>query len=115
VARNGRRTATLERESEEVRSIKEGEESTQHPKHQEVALKFSSKKKFREALGILFDRNIAHSLVGEPTTVIVSSEHTTVFKPLKPAVSEVLSAGDLPPEEIAQLRREHLSFHDTDG
>jgi hypothetical protein len=105
---------TLEQESEEVSSIKEGEKSTQHQKHQELALKFSSKKKFREALGILFDRNIAHSLVGEPTTVIVSSEHTSAFQSLKPAVSEVLSAGDLPPEEIAKLRREHLSFHDTD-
>jgi DNA-binding FadR family transcriptional regulator len=113
MARNGRGTPTLERQSEEVRSIKEGEESTQHPKHQEVALKFS-KNKFREALNTLFERNIAHSLVGD-NTVILSSEHTTVFKPLNPKVSEVLSAGDLPPEEIAQLRREHLSFHDTDG
>jgi hypothetical protein len=114
MARHGRGTHTLERESEEVRSIKEGEESTEHPKQQEVALKFSSKKKFGEALDVLFDRNIAHSLVGG-RTVIVSSEHTTVFQSLKPDISEVLSAGDLPPEEIAQLRREHLSFHDTDG
>jgi hypothetical protein len=93
---------------------KEGAESIQPPKHQEVALTFNSKKEFRKALGIVFDRNIAHSLVGEPTTFIVSSEHTAVFQSLKPDVGEVLSAGDLPPEEIAQLRREHLSFHDTD-
>jgi hypothetical protein len=113
MARNGRGTPALERESEEVRSIKEREKSTQHPKHQEVALKFNPKS-LREALNILFEHNIAHSLVGD-NTVILSSEHTTVFKPLNPRVSKVLSAGDLPPEEIAQLRRQHLSFHDTDA
>jgi hypothetical protein len=87
------------------------EERLQHQKYQEVALKFSSKN-IRAAAGILFDRDIPHWLVGD-NTVILSSEHTTVFKPLKPTISEVLSAGDLPPEEIAKLRREHLTFHDT--
>jgi hypothetical protein len=113
MARHGRAISTLKPESEEVRSIKEGEGSTQHPKHQEVAMKFSPNK-LRQGLTILFDRNIAHSLVGD-NTVILSAEHAEIFKPLKPTIGEVLSAGDLPPEEIAQLRRAHLSFHDTDG
>ena len=96
--------------SEKVRSKQEGEASPQPPKYQEVALKFSSRT-LREGLTILFDRNIPHWLVGDKT-VVLSSEHTTLFKPLKPSISELLSAGDLPPEEIAMLRREHLSFQD---
>jgi hypothetical protein len=112
MVRHGRGTPTSEPESEEVRGIKE-RESMSHP-NREVALTFSSKTRFREALNLLFERNIAHSLVGG-STVILSSEHTTVFQPLNPTVSEVLSAADLPPEEMAQLRREYLGFHDTDG
>ena len=112
MARHGRGMPTLEQVSEEVRSIKEQEEPVSHT-NKEVALKFSPNK-LRQGLTILFERNIAHSLVGD-NTVILSSEHSEVFKPLKPTISEVLSAGDLPPEEIAKLRREHLSFHDTDG
>jgi hypothetical protein len=109
MARQGRRTPTLDQENGEVRRITERGEAVSQI-HHEVALKFRSKAKFREALTILFERNISHSLVGS-STVILSSEHTTVFQPLKPTVSKVLSASDLPPEEIAQLRREHLSFH----
>ena len=79
--------------------------------NKEVSLKFSSKK-LRAGLDILFDKEIPHWLVGD-RTVIVSSEHVVLFNRLKPKVGEVLSAGDLPPEEIGQLRREHFSFHDT--
>lgn len=113
--RHARETHTLEREREGVRNIKEkeGGVSTQHTKNQEVALKFSSRS-LRQGLTLLFEHNIPHSLVGDKT-VILSSEHTAVFKALKPTISEVLSAGDLPPEEIAQLRRENLSFHDANG
>jgi len=109
---HARGTHTLDREKKEVISIKEGE-SAQHQKYQEVALKFSSKK-LNEGLTILFDRNIDHSLAGD-RTVILSSEHATIFEHLKPKVSEVISAGDLPPEEIAELRRENLSSHDANG
>lgn len=77
----------------------------------EVALEFDSKRSFRNALEILFKEKISYVLVGN-LTVILSEKNALFLEHLNPKQSFVLSAADLPPEEIAELRRENLGFND---
>jgi len=77
----------------------------------EVALEFNSEQDFSAALKIIFDYWIPHVLVGG-RTIILSREKANLFNNLKFKQTDVLSATELPPEEIAELRRENLSFQD---
>jgi orotate phosphoribosyltransferase len=75
-----------------------------------VALKFVDIENFSKAGEILDkeEKGLPYDLVGD-NTIIIPKEAIECFKGLKFAVTEVISAGDLPPEEIAALRATNLS------
>lgn len=77
-----------------------------------IALDFKTKESFRQALEIIFERGITHVLVGETTVIVHPGEMTTPLKALRPERTPVLSAADpdLSPQELTELRREHLGF-----
>lgn len=76
-----------------------------------VSIQFPTKDVFRQALHRLLTvyRGLPHDLVGSHT-LIIPKEAVPCFHGLKFRIRKVLSAGDLPPEEIAQLRRENFFF-----
>jgi hypothetical protein len=76
-----------------------------------VAIQFAAKEEFRQALHRLLNvhRGLPHDLVGS-CTLIIPKEAVACFSGLKFSTRKVLSAADLPPEEIAQLRRENFLF-----
>ena len=76
---------------------------------QEVVLEFRTDDDFGAALRIIFEEKLSHVLLGERTVVVPRSRMVT-FNSLKFDASEVLRAADLPPEEVAELRRENLGF-----
>ncbi len=78
------------------------------------ALTFASREDFDAAIALVWTEELIempHDLVGS-YTMIVPPEAVPFFKRsgLKFEDTEVLSAGDLPPEEIAQLRREQGGY-----
>lgn len=73
-----------------------------------VALKFADRDNFTNGLKLLDkEKGIPFDMVGSKT-LIVPDKAVPWFKGLKFKASEVLSVGDLLPEEIAALRAEYL-------
>ena len=74
-----------------------------------VVLVFPSEEAFDKAIEILFDRQVAYMVLDELTLVVPSGIEAFLQK-LEPERIPTLSANQLPPKELAALRREHLSF-----
>ncbi len=76
--------------------------------HHLRGLQFKSEAAFSEAAKRLYAdelRDLPYDLLGD-RTIIVPSEALAYFDGLDFAETEILSSADLPPEEIAQLRKE---------
>jgi hypothetical protein len=76
--------------------------------HDLRALHFKSEAAFSEAARRLYAaelRDLPYDLLGD-RTIIVPSEALAYFDGLDFAETEILSSADLPPREIAQLRKE---------
>lgn len=83
-----------------------------------VALSFESEESLGKCLDILFQEEISFDLPGDMDVIIPVSTLDVVKRNLKDINMEdfneieVVSAADLPPQEIAELRRKNLGFSD---